>query len=56
MNFDELDKRQNRPAIRYLPIKRAHDDITTLPNHAHNNKLAIVALTDLGWKALIKIQ
>ena len=53
MNFD---KRQNRPAIRHLPQKRAHGDVTTLPNHAHDNNLAKIALTDRGWKALIKIQ
>ena len=45
MNFDEQDKRQNQPAIRHLPQKRAHGDVTTLPNHAHDNKLAKIALT-----------
>ena len=56
MNIDELDKTQNWPAIRHLPQKRAHGDVTTLPNHAHDNNLAKVALTDHGWKSLIKIQ
>ena len=56
MNFDDLDMRQNRPAIRHLPQKRAHGDVTTLPNHAHDNNLAKIALTDRGWKALMKIQ
>ena len=56
MNFDNLDKRQNWPAIRHLPQKRAHGDVTTLPNHAHDNKLEKIALIDRGWKALIKIQ
>ena len=56
MNFDEQDKRQNRPATRHLPQKRAHGDVITLPNHAHDNNLAKIALTDRGWKALIKIQ
>lgn len=56
MNFDDLDKRQNQPDIRHLPQKRAHGDVTTLPNHAHDNNLAKIALTDDGWKALIKIQ
>ena len=56
MNFDDLDKRQNWPAVRYLPQKRAHGDVTTLPNHAHDKNLAKTALTDHGWKALIKIQ
>ena len=56
MNFDDLDKRRNRPAIRHLPQKRAHGDVTTLPNHAHDNNLPKIALTDCGWKALIKIQ
>ena len=56
MNIDELDKTRNWPAIRHLPQKRAHGDVTTLPNHAHDNKLAKIALTDRGWKALIKIQ
>ena len=35
---------------------RAHGDVTTLPNHAHDNNLAKIALTYHGWKALIKIQ
>ena len=56
MNFDDLDKRQNQPDIRHLPQKRAHGDVTTLPNHAHDNNLAKIALTDHGWKALINIQ
>ena len=56
MNFDDLDKRQNQPDIRHLPQKRAHGDVTTLLNHAHDNNLAKIALTDHGWKALIKIQ
>ena len=55
MNFDKQDKRQNWPAIRHQSQKRAHGDVTTLPNHAHDNKLAKIALTDRGWKALIKI-
>ena len=55
MNFDDLDKRQNRPDIRHLPPKRAHGDVTTLPYHAHDNNLVKIALTDHGWKALIKI-
>ena len=55
MNFDDLDKRQNRPAIRHLPQKRAHGDVTTPPNHAHDNNLAKITLTECGWKALIKI-
>ena len=56
MNFDEQDRRQNWPAIRHLPQKRAHGAVTTLQNHAHENNLAKIALTDHGWKALIKIQ
>ena len=56
MNFNEQDKRQNQPAIRHLLQKLAHGDIATLPNHAHDNNLAKVALTDHGWKSLIKIQ
>ena len=56
MNFDNLDKRQNQPDIRHLPQKRAHGDVTTLPNYAHENNLAKMALTDHGSKALIKIQ
>ncbi len=51
MNFDDLDKQQNQPAIRHLPQKRAHGDVTTLPIHAHDNNLAKIALTDRGWKA-----
>jgi hypothetical protein len=56
MNFDEIDKSQNQPAIRHLPQKRAHGDATTLPNHAHDNKLAKIAHTNGGRKACIKIQ
>ena len=56
MNFDDLDKRQNWPDIRHLPQKRAHGDVTTLPIHAHDNNLTKIALTNHGWKALIKIQ
>ena len=56
MNFEEQEKGQNWPAIRHLPQKRAHGDVITLPNHAHDNNLATIALTDPGWKALIKIQ
>ena len=56
MNFDEQDKRQNRPATRHLPQKRAHGDVTILPNHAFDDKLSKVDLTDHEWKAVIKIQ
>ena len=56
MNFDEQDKRQIWPATRHLPQKMAHGDVTTLPNHAFDDKLSKGALTDHEWKAVIKIQ
>ena len=56
MNVDNLDKRQNWPARRHLPQKRAHGDVTTLSNHAHDNNLEKIALTDCGWKAHLKIE
>lgn len=39
-----------------LPHKVGHGVINKLPNYAYDDKLAIVALTDHRWKALIKFQ
>ena len=56
MNFDEHEKMYNWPEISLPTHKMSHGDINKLPNHAYDDKLVKVALTDHGWKAFIKIQ